>query len=52
LVPAEVLLHVAEADLDRPAGGVAGGDLLGGRVEVGGEEVVVGFVAVGVADDD
>src|SRR5665647_3915231 len=36
---AEVLFDVAEADLDGPAGGVAGGDLVAGGVQVGGEEV-------------
>ena len=51
VLPAEVLFDVAEADLDPPAGGVPGDDSGGGGGRVGGEEVVIGLDAVGIAHD-
>src|SRR5665811_1267594 len=49
VLAAEVLFVVAEADLDGPATGVAGGGLGAGGGQVGGDEEVVGFGSVGVA---
>src|SRR5664279_2746678 len=52
VLAAKILFHVAVANLDRPAAGVAGGGLGAGGGQVGGEEVVVVLDPVGVADDD
>src|ERR1035437_8933625 len=51
VLAAEVLFDVAEADLDGPATGVAGGGLGAGGGQVGGDEEVVGFGSAGVAHD-
>jgi hypothetical protein len=51
-LPTEVLFDVAEADLDRPTPGVAGRSLGAAVGQVGGNEEVVSFDAVGVADYD
>lgn len=46
------MFDVAEADLDDPGGGVGADDVGGGGGQVGGEEVVVGLMPVGVSHDD
>ena len=52
VLSAEVLFDVAKSDLDGPTPGVAGRYLGAGVGEVAGDEEVVSFDAVGVADDD
>ena len=52
VLTAEVLFDVAKSDLDGPTPGVAGRYLGAGVGEVAGDEEVVAFDAVRVADDD
>ena len=52
VLSAEVLFDVAKSDVDGPTPGVAGRYLGAGVGEVAGDEEVVAFDAVRVADDD